>query len=132
MYERYKLCDHLKPSEVCLVVEQYTEGTFIRIFHQHVPKSRLSDDARRNLLRALVIRFSGIGAETVVHCYLNERGLVPAADNSLKMDVSYPEPGVLRLYCGANTKAWSDQVIAKWKFRQPDESANSSRPSPTA
>jgi hypothetical protein len=118
MYENHKLCDRLKPSETCLVVEQYTGGTFTRKFHEHVPKSRLSDDRRRNLLRALVIRFSGIGAETVVRCYLNKSGSAPATDNSLRMTISYPEPGVLRLYCGTNTKAWSDQVIAPVKFRR--------------
>ncbi len=121
MYENYKLCDRLKPSEVCLVVEQYNaKGTFTRKFHEHAPKSRLSDDARRNLLRALVIHYSGIGAETIVRCYLNTRGRTPAADNSLRMVTSYPEPGVLRSHCGTNTRAWSDQVIASVKFRRPD------------
>jgi len=118
MYENYKLCDHLKASELCLVVEQYTAGTFTRQFHEHVPKSRLSDDARRNLLRALVISFSGVGAETIVRCHLNSRGRTPAADNSLRMVTSYPEPGVLRLYCGINTKAWCDQVIIPKEFRR--------------
>jgi hypothetical protein len=121
IYENYKLCDRLKPSEICLVVEQYnTEGTFTRKFHEHVPKSRLSNDARGNLLRALVIHFSAIGAETIVGCYLNTRGRTPAADNRLRMVTSYPEPGVLRLYCGANTVAWSDLVIAPVNFRRPD------------
>ena len=120
MYETYKLCDRLKPSEICLVVEQYIKGIFIRKFHEHVPKSRLSHDARINLLRALVIHFSGIGAETIVRCYLNKRGRAPEADNRLRIVTSYPEPGVLRAYCGSNTAAWSDQVIAPSKFHRPD------------
>ncbi len=111
MYEHHKLCDRLKPSEICVVVEQYTEGIFIRKFHEHVPKSRLSIDARINLLRALVIHFSGLGAETIVRCFLNKRGKTPAANDSLRIETSYPEPGVLRDYCGSNTVAWSDQVM---------------------
>lgn len=62
MYENYKLCERLKPSDLCLVVEQYQEGKFLRKFHEHVPKSRLSEDARRSLLCALVMHFSGMGA----------------------------------------------------------------------
>lgn len=123
MYENYKLCERLKPSELCLVVEQYQEGKFLRKFHEHVPKSRLSEDARRSLLRALVMHFSGMGAESIVHCHLNSRGRTPAFSNRLKLDVSYPEPGVLRTYCGANTKAWSDHVIDPTTFRGGSENS---------
>src|SRR5579863_822940 len=110
MYDNYRLCETLGPSETCFVVQQYDKGQFTRKFHEHIPKSRLTEDARRNLLRALVMHFSGMGAESIVRCHLNRRGRTPAADNSLNMVVSYPEPGVLRTYCGANTSAWSDQV----------------------
>ncbi len=119
MYENHKLCADLTPSEFCLVVEQYKEGLFIRKFHEHVPKHRLSKDARINLLRALVIHFSGLGAETILGCYLNERGKTPPA-NKFRIVTSYPEPGVLRTYCGSDTSAWSDQVIVKETFRRPD------------
>ena len=117
MFENYKLCDGLKPAETCLVVEQYVEGSFTRRFHKHVPAHRLSNDARVNLLRALVVQFASLGPETLVRCYLNTKGGTPSADNSLPIVVSYPEPGVLRTYCGTNTKAWSDQVIAPGSFR---------------
>ena len=120
MYENHKLCDSLKPREICLVVEQYTKGVFIRKHHEHVPKSRLSNDARINLLRALVIHFSKVGAETIVRCYVNKRVGEPLADNRLRITTSYPEPGVLRQYCGSNTVAWSDEVIGPNKFRHPD------------
>jgi hypothetical protein len=117
MYENYKLCDSLKPSEICFVVEEYDKGKFIRKFHEHVPKSRLSAEARGSVLCALVMHFSGMGAESIVRCHLNRRGGRPSFDNSLFMVVSYPEAGVLRTYCGANTKAWSDHVIVPTKFR---------------
>jgi hypothetical protein len=120
MYENYKLCSELEPSDRCLVVEQYVEGKFEQRFHQHVPKSRLSVDAVINLLRALVARFdgeSGMSAEQIVSAYLNNRARTPPASAVLRIVTSYPEPGVIRYYCGANTKAWSDQVIAKQDFR---------------
>jgi len=119
MFENYKLCDELKPREICLVVEQYEKGEFTRKFHKHVPRSRLSTDARINLLRALVMRVSDMGAETIVQCHLNKRGKTPHADDhSLRFVVARPEPGVLRSYCGINTKAWSDEVIQPSRFRR--------------
>jgi hypothetical protein len=117
MFDNYKLCDTLKPSDTCFVAEEYDKGEFVRKFHEHVPKSRLSADARTSVLRALVMHFSGIGPKSIVCCHLNKRGRTPAFDNSLRMVVSFPELGVLRTYCGANTKAWSDQVIVPTKFR---------------
>ncbi len=117
MYENHKLCDSLKPSEICLVVEQYTEGIYIRKFHEHVPKHRLSNSARTNLLRTLVLHFSGASAEAIVSSSLNKRGRSPPA-MPLLWATSYPEPGVLRSYRGTDTVAWSDQVITPEKFRR--------------
>jgi hypothetical protein len=85
---------------------------------EHVPAHRLSNDARTDLLFAMVIRFSGFSAETIVRCYLNKRGRTPPADEGhLRCAVSYPEPGVMRCYCGTDTIAWSDQVNRKEVFR---------------
>ena len=118
MYENYRLCDKLKPREICFVVEQYDQGKFHRQFHQHVRESRLSDDSRSNLLRALVIKFSAISAEMVVRCHLNEKGKHPADKTSLSVFVTHPERGVRRSCCGTNTKAWSDEVDQPNEFRQ--------------
>lgn len=118
MYERHKLCDTLTPDVVCIVVEQYQEGPFVRLFHKHVKRRRLSEGARRNLLRALVMKFSNMSAELTVLCHLNSTGKDPAADKtSLGFHISHAEPGVLRSYCGINTKAWSDQVTTPREFR---------------
>ncbi len=119
MYENHKLCDSLTRSEICLVVEQYKEGIYIRKFHEHVPKHRLSNSARINLLRTLVLHFLGASAEAIVSSSLNERGRSPPA-RTFRCVTSYPEPGVLRAYFGADTKAWSDQVISPEKFRRSD------------
>ncbi len=117
MYENHKLCETLTSSEICFVVEQYHAGSFTRKFHEHVRKSRLSDEACRNVLRALVMHFSNMGPESIVLCHLNDRKGMPTADNRLKIITSYPEAGVLRSYCGVNTAAWSDQVIMPANFR---------------
>jgi len=93
MYENYKLCKTLTPSDICFVVEQYNEGKFTREFHEHIPKSRLSDDARRSVLCALVMHFSAMSAESIVRSHLNSRGRTPPADNRLNIRVSYPKPG---------------------------------------
>ena len=119
MYENHKLCDSLKSSEICLVVEQYMEGIYIRKFHEHIPKHRLSNSARTNLLRTLVLHFSEASAETIVSSSLNKRGRSPPA-MTFQWATSYPEPGVLRSYFGTDTVAWSDQVIILEKFRNFD------------
>jgi len=120
MYENHKICDTLTASEIYFVVEQYSNGDFIRRFHEHVLKSCFSGDARQNVLRALVVRFSRMDASAIVRCYMNGRGhkRIPNTRLELGMIVSYPEAGVLRTYCGINTKAWSDQVILASNFRQ--------------
>jgi hypothetical protein len=48
---------------------------------------------------------------------LNERGKEPAR-RDLRSHVDHPEPGVLRTYVGTKTKAWSDEMIARWNFRR--------------
>lgn len=117
MYESYKICEKLRPKEICIVVEQYKEGLFERQYHQHVPKHRLSESALRNLLQALVLKFENNEPSTIVRSHLNERGKEPTA-YKLMWHVTYPEPGVLRKYCGTNTCAWADQVIIAHEFRR--------------
>jgi hypothetical protein len=117
MYENQKLCEKLKPEEICLVVEQYKEGNFERQYHEHVRKHRLSENALRNLLMALVLKFENTEPRTIVRAHLNDRGKAPLA-YKLMWHVTYPEPGVLRKYCGTNTCAWADLVISAGRFRK--------------
>lgn len=122
MYENYKLCPELRPSEVCIVLEQFHQGKNDRQFHEHVPSSRLSENARINLIRALVIRFygfDGMGAEGIVRSFLNNKGKTPPV-RDLRFVTRYPEPSVIRYYCGTDTLAWIDVVIRPSKFRKPD------------
>jgi hypothetical protein len=118
MHENFKLCEKLKPHELCIVIERYNEGDVSREFHEHLPSVRLSKDAQGQLLRALVIRFSAMSARTIVRNHLNTRGKSPPAENDLRFHQTYPEPGVIRFYCGGNIKAWSDKVILPSQFRQ--------------
>jgi hypothetical protein len=121
MYENHKLCSELRANELCIVLEQYHEGKFKRQFHEHVPRSRLSAESKINLLRALVVRFygfSGMGAEQIVRAYLNTKGKTPSKNIELQIHTSYPEPGVLRHYCGGDTAAWADEVVLASSFRQ--------------
>jgi hypothetical protein len=90
MYENHKLCEKLKPKEICLVVEQYKEGIFEPQFHKHVPQHRLSESALQNLLRALVLKFENNEPWTIVRSHLNERGKEPPA-YKMMWHVTYPE-----------------------------------------
>ena len=120
MYDNYKLCPDLRPADICIVVEQYADGKFERCFHLHVRKSRLPQRARAELLHTLVARFygfTGMGFDLIVSCYLNTRAKEPPHEKHLELSKSYPEPGVLRHYCGDNTRAWCDIVISPMHFR---------------
>jgi hypothetical protein len=119
---QFKLCPDLRVSDVCLVVEQYRDGGYERRFHKHVPRDRLADGVRVDLLRALVARFSartGSSAEQIVTSYLNANGEHAPPQNNLTIVTSHPEPGVVRCYCGSATVAWSDHVFARKQFRLP-------------
>jgi hypothetical protein len=116
-----KRCPELKPNELCFVLEQYHEGKFTRQFHEHVPRSRLSAENKINVIKSLVVRFygfEGMGPESIVRAYLNNRGKTPSASAVLRIHSSYPEPGVLRHSCGGDTAAWVDEVVLPSSFRR--------------
>ena len=54
-YENYKLCEELKPKEICIVLEQYTQGKFICQYYKHILAHRLSNDSLSNLLFVVVL-----------------------------------------------------------------------------
>jgi|SRR5215470_6757959 len=123
-YDSYKLCPKLTPRNTCFVLELYVAGEFEERFHTHVPNYRLPQDTRSDVLRALVMRFhggDGMSAEDIVRAHLNERGKTPSKDTRLRIVSSFPEPGVLRFYCGTNTRAWCDHVFRPEEFRQARE-----------
>jgi hypothetical protein len=121
MYENYKLCPDLKPRECCLVLEQYHEGNFTQQYHRHFPRSRISVAAMIEMLKAFVVRFDGFTGfwpDLIVDSYLNSRGRDPQNLGVFQIQVTYPEPGVIRRYSGTDTRAWVDEVISPSSFRQ--------------
>jgi hypothetical protein len=121
MYEGYKVSDSLKEGVIEIVLEQYQDGYFERIECVQVPSSRIGREHRIALLQRLVCRFNGktgLGFEQIVGASLNKRGKTPTASDPFQIVTAYPEPGVMRIYCGTNTKAWIDEVIDPSKFRK--------------
>jgi hypothetical protein len=73
------------------------------------------------MLKAFVVRFdgfSGFGPDMIVDAYLNSRGKDPRDLGVFQIHVAYPEPGVIRRYCGTDTRAWVDEVISSRDFRK--------------
>ncbi len=120
MCENFELCPDLKAKEICIVVREYHEGNFYRRFHQHVLKHRVSEEKLSAMLQALVLKFQNNEPLTIVRSFLNKRGKEPSA-YTFMWEVTWPEPGVLRKYCGTDVCAWADQVVAPWSFRKEKE-----------
>ena len=114
----YKVCKDLKVNEKCFRLHEYNEGDFNELFHEHVPKHRISSDNASAFMKALVVRHSPLGDPEILRTYLNNRGKNPGAIQLGQVVIEYPEPGVIRRYfsCG-NTSAWYDEVIIPAQFR---------------
>ena len=52
----------------------------------------------------------------MVPYYLNGLGKNPR-NRPLPFTIEYPEPGVLRIYCGADVAAWCDRILDEASFR---------------
>lgn len=119
-YEGWMLCNALEPKMKCFRMTQYDSGSFVERFHEHVGSRRISEEKAGYLLRSLVCRFcgeSGMSAENIPRNFLNANGREPPASDALCLHVTFPEAGVKRVYCGAITKAWYDEVISNDLFR---------------
>jgi hypothetical protein len=118
MCSGFQICETLKPKERCIRLRAYNEGRFDELYHEHIPAYKIGNEACIELMKALVVRFSGFSAEYIVRGYLNQRRGQPACANLFRFHTEYPEPGVIRHYCGGNVQTWSDLVIAPSRFRQ--------------
>ena len=119
MYSGFQLCARLEPGEKCFRLRKYEQGEFIELFHEHVPAHRISQDNAMAALKSLVLRYQEAEAGRILRHYLNGRGSSPKAeDHYCLFHVEYPEPGVIRKYCGINIEAWMDEVIDPGKFRE--------------
>jgi hypothetical protein len=119
MSSGFQICEHLKPNELCVRLRKYQNMQYEELFHEHVPKYRISQDEMISMLRALVVSRAGFSPEHIMHCFLNGRGRNPIADGSLSIVGEYPEPGVRRRYCGGDVHGWVDEVINPAAFRLP-------------
>jgi hypothetical protein len=101
-------------------LRRYNKGIYERVVHEHVPAHRISQDERKNLLRALVIgatRRSDDELLSIIPYFLNSRGRDPES-RLMPIKDDYPEAGVLRFYYGTNVQAWCDHVISPRHFRR--------------
>ena len=119
LYSGVQLCVTLKAKQKCFRILKYREGTFAEIFHEHVPKHRISNDNAIACMKTLIARHRSLGDFDVLRGYLNKRGKKPSAMEFGQVHVEYPEPGVLRKYLSHfNTTIFVDEVISPDKFRR--------------
>jgi hypothetical protein len=119
MYSGFKICSDLEPKQKCFSLRRYNKGVYDDVFHEHVPRHRITQDNSIEMMKALVLRHEEFVAPFILRCYLNNRGREPEATNLPRFFVEYPEPGVIRKYCCSNNfQAWKDEIIAPEKFRQ--------------
>lgn len=119
MYSGFQLCPDLKLKEKCFRLRRYNEGVFDDLFHEHVPRHRISLDDAIDMMKALVVRYNAYEAPYILRSYLNNRGYNPEAVKTLQIVVEYPERGVMRRYCSSShVQAWMDEIIVPQQFRK--------------
>ena len=119
LYSGVQLCATLKAKQKCFRILKYREGTYVEIFHEHVPKHRISNDNAIAWMKTLIVKHRSLGDSDILRGYLNRRGKKPSAMEFGRIYVEFPEPGVLRKYLShANTCIFVDEVINPDKFRR--------------
>lgn len=120
-HSQFEICNTLQPTEKCVRLRKYNSGhgePYTDLFHEHIPKSRMSEGAHVEMMKALVLRYMEVEAHYLLRCFLNTRGSSPEAVDPFMICQEYPEPGVIRTYCGKNVQAWVDTVILPEQFRK--------------
>ncbi len=117
-YTRYQLCDELEPKQRCFRLRRRNGLEFEDLFHEHVPRHRISEDRALAAMKALIFSNQKAPDWQILHSYLNERGSAPPKFDRLPIHIDYPEPGVMRTHCGTEISVWMDHVIAPWDFRK--------------
>ena len=118
MYSHVQICPGLTPDEKCIRAVEYNQGRFIKRFHKHVPRHKLAKKTHWALLRNLVLQLEGAKAAQIVDVYLTRRGKAAKVAHRHRIVVDYPEPGVVRDYCGTDVLAWIDTVVRPDGFRR--------------
>ncbi len=100
----------------------YVKGRFEQRFHEHVTALDLAEKRVAELLRSLVFRYEEAAGERIVSAYLTHRGRAAKLAHPYQIHVTYPEPGVIRRYCGGgDALAWVDWVVDPMSFRRNSE-----------
>ena len=119
LYSGVELCHTLDTGIKCFRIRKYKQGTYDVIFHQHVPKHRISRDNAIGLMKTLMARHRSLSDIDVLRGYLNKRGKEPSAMSIGSVHIEYPEPGVLRKYVShRDTEILLDEVINADEFRK--------------
>ncbi len=120
-YSGFKICKKLKPNEKCFRLQKYNKGEVDELFHEHIPKHRISSDNSDAFMKSLIIKYSELTDSRILKTYFNNKGKEPSSISICQSHVEYPEPGVLRKYfSGGNTTVWVDEVISPNDFQLND------------
>ena len=110
LYSGFQICDALKLKQKCFRLRIYKEGEYHDLYHEHIPKHRISEDNAINFMKTLVAKYSGWDDSFILSTYLNNRGQKPHAEHRIQISIEYPEPGVMRRYCSSgNVSVWMDE-----------------------
>ena len=113
------ICKELKATEKCFRVQQYENGDFIELFHEHVPSSRISAQESFQFLRTIIIKNHPLESSEILRTFLNSRGKNPARIQFFNSHTEHPEPGVIRKYfCSQGINTWYDEVVSFSDFRR--------------
>ena len=110
LYSGFQICDALKPKQKCFRLRIYKEGKYDDLYHEHIPKHRISEDNAISFMKTLVAKYSEWNDSFILSTYLNNHGKKPHAEHRIQMPIEYPEPGVMRRYCSSgNVSVWMDE-----------------------
>ena len=119
LYSGVELCPTIEEKIKCFRIRKYKQGRYDVIFHQHVPKHRVSNENAIGLMKTLMARHRSLSDIDVLRGYLNERGKEPSAMSIGSVHIEYPEPGVFRKYVShRDIEILLDEVISADKFRK--------------
>lgn len=119
LYSGVELCRTLEAGVRCFRIRKYSQGAYDVIFHQHVPKHRISNGNAIGLMKTLMARHRSLSDIDVLRGYLNKRGKEPGAILIGSVHTEFPEPGVLRKYVShRDISILLDEVISEDRFRK--------------
>jgi hypothetical protein len=106
-YTNHMVCDTLERKQRCFRCWQYRDGKVDEVFHQHLPKYRMSHEAALEALRAMIAINGGWSLAFALHSRMNDRGNEPQAYPGFRGAV---ESATIRhIMSSGNDWAWFDE-----------------------